>query len=65
MLFSPLRWFSCWKQNLHLVIENLGFTRLGLRDKRFVEDIEDILADFLELGLDLLAVVTDGRDMLL
>jgi hypothetical protein len=47
------------------VVENLRFTRLGLRDKRFVEDIEDILADFLELRLDLLAVVTDGRDMLL
>jgi hypothetical protein len=49
----------------HLVIEHLRLARFGLWDERIVEDIEDILADFLKLGFDLLAVVADGRDMLL
>ena len=48
----------------HLVIENLGLARFSLWDQRLVEDVEDILADFLELGLDLLSVVADGADML-
>ena len=46
------------------MVEDLGLSRLGLWDEGFVEDIEDILADLLELGLDLLAVVTDGDDVL-
>jgi hypothetical protein len=46
------------------VVENLGLARLSLGDESLVEDIEDILADPLELGLDLLAVVADGGDML-
>jgi hypothetical protein len=49
----------------HLVVEDLGLARLGLGDKGVIEDIEDILADLLELGLDLLAVVADGADVLL
>jgi hypothetical protein len=49
----------------HLVVEDLGLARLGLGDKGLVEDVEDILADLLELGLDLLTVVADGTDVLL
>jgi len=51
-------------QGLHLVVEDLGLASLGLGDQSIVEDIEDILADLLELGLDLLAVVADGGDVL-
>ena len=47
------------------MVEDLGFTRLGLGNQAIVQDIEDILADILQLGLNLLAIVTDGRDMLL
>jgi hypothetical protein len=49
----------------HLVVEDLGLAGLGLGDERVVEDVEDILADLLKLGLDLLAVVADGADVLL
>ena len=49
----------------HLVVENLGLARLGLGNEGLVEDVQDILADLLELGLDLLAVVADGADVLL
>jgi hypothetical protein len=49
----------------HLVVEDLGLARLGLGDERVVEDVEDILADLLELRLDLLAVVADGAEVLL
>ena len=49
----------------HLVVEDLGLAGLGLGDERLVEDVEDILADLLELGLDLLAVVADGANVLL
>ena len=49
----------------HLVVEDLGFTRLGLGDERVVQDVEHILADLLELGLDLLAVFTNGANVLL
>jgi hypothetical protein len=51
--------------NAHLVVEDLGLARLGLGDEGLVEDIEDILAGLLELGLDLLAVVADGANVLL
>lgn len=50
--------------DLHLVIEHLGLARLGLGDQSLVEDIENILADLLELAFDLLTIVTDGTDML-
>jgi hypothetical protein len=50
--------------DVHLVVEDLGLAGLGLRDQGVVQDIEDILADLLELGLDLLAVVADGGDVL-
>jgi hypothetical protein len=54
-----------WQANEHLVVEDLGLARLGLGDEGVIEDVEDILADLLELGLDLLAVVADGADVLL
>ena len=59
MLFPPEN------QDSHLVVEDLGLASLGLGDEGLIENIEDILADLLELGLDLLAVVTDDRDVLL
>lgn len=46
------------------MIENLRLARLGLGDKRLVKNVQDILAHFLELGLDLLAVVTDDGNVL-
>jgi hypothetical protein len=47
------------------VVEDLGLAGFGLGDEGVVQDIEDILADLLELGLDLLAVFTDGANVLL
>lgn len=52
------------KKNVHLVIENLGFARLSFGNQRLIKHVEDILADTLEFGLDLLTVVTDGPDVL-
>jgi hypothetical protein len=46
------------------VIEDLGLARLGLWDERLIQDIEHILANFLEFGLNLLAIVTNGANML-
>lgn len=46
------------------MVEDLGLARLRLWDQGLVQDIEDILADLLEFGLDLLTVVSDGRNML-
>lgn len=47
------------------MVEHLALTSLGLGDEGFVEDVEDILAHILQLGLDLLAVVTDDANMLI
>ena len=52
-------------RNSHLVVEDLGLAGLGLGDQGLVKDIEDILADLLELGLNLLAVVADDTDVLI
>lgn len=52
------------RDNLHLVIEDLALARLGLGDESLVEDIKDILTDFLELGFDLLTVIADGSNVL-
>lgn len=49
----------------HLVVKDLGLARLGLGNKGIIENVEDILADLLELCLDLLAVIADGADVLL
>lgn len=50
--------------NIHLMVENLGLASLGLGDQALVENVEDILADRLEFGLNLLAVIADGADVL-
>jgi hypothetical protein len=50
--------------NIHLVIEDLGLARFGLWDESLVQNVKDILADFLKLGLNLLTIITDGADML-
>ena len=47
------------------MVKDLRLARLGLGDQGLVEDIEDILADLLEFGLDLLTVIADGADMLI
>jgi hypothetical protein len=46
------------------VVEDLALASLGLGDEALVEDGEDILADLLELELDLLAVLADDADVL-
>jgi len=49
--------------SIHFVVEDLGFSRLGLGDEGLIEDIEDILADSLEFALDLLAVFADDANV--
>ena len=46
------------------MVEDLALASLGLGDEALVEDGEDILADLLELKLDLLAVLADDADVL-
>ena len=46
------------------MVEDLGFSRLGLGDEGLVQNIEHVLTDFLEFGLNLLAVFPDGADVL-
>ena len=46
------------------MVEDLALARLGLGDQGVVKDVKDILADLLELGLDLLAVVADDGNVL-
>lgn len=46
------------------MIEDLGLARLGLWNQGLIQDIEDILADLLEFGFDLLTVVADSRNVL-
>lgn len=48
----------------HLVVEDLGLARGSVRDKGVVQDVEDILADLLELQLDFSTVLLDGADVL-
>jgi hypothetical protein len=47
------------------VIENLGFARLGLWNEAFIENVEDIFANILELRFNLLAIIANGRDVLI
>jgi hypothetical protein len=49
----------------HLVVENLGLATLGRWDQVFVQNLEDILANLCELGLDLLAVLLDQANLAL
>ena len=51
-------------ENVHLVVEDLGLAGGSVGDKALVQDVKDILADLLELGLDLVAVLLDGGDVL-
>lgn len=60
---SPLSFCQTTGHHTHLVVEDLGLSRFGLWDESIVKDVENILADFLEFGLDLLAIVADGGDM--
>jgi hypothetical protein len=46
------------------MVEDLGLSRLGLGDEGLIKDVKNILADLLKLGLDLLAVLADGSDVL-
>lgn len=47
------------------MVEHLALSSLGLRDQALIEDVEDILADILKLGLDLLTIVANDADVLL
>lgn len=47
------------------MVENLGLARLGLGDERLVKHVQDVLAHPLKLRLNLLAVVTNGGNMLI
>lgn len=47
----------------HLVIENLGLARLGRRDQVLVQNLQDVLADLGQFGLNLLAVLLDQGDL--
>jgi hypothetical protein len=51
--------------HVHLVVEYLRLASLGLRNEELIEHVEDILADSLELILDLLAVLSDSADVLI
>ena len=51
--------------NAHLVVEDFGLAALSGWDEVLVENLEDVLTDLSELGLDLLAVLLDKGDLLL
>lgn len=46
------------------MVEDLGLAGGGVGDEALVQDIENILANLLELELDLAAVLLDGGDVL-
>jgi len=50
---------------IHLVVEDFAFTGFGLGNQGVIQHIEHILADLLELELDLLSVLADGGDVLI
>ena len=50
-------------EDVHLVVENLGLSGLSRWDQVLVKNIEDILADLGELGLNLLAVLLDESNL--
>jgi hypothetical protein len=56
--------FIITEKDVHLVIKDLGLSRLGFGDQRFIQNIKNILADFLKFSLDLLTIITNGRNML-
>ena len=53
------------KQCIHLVIEDLRLSGLCLGNQVLIENVQNILADLLKLGLDLLAIVADSSNMLI
>lgn len=48
---------------LHLVVENLGLARFGRGNKVLVENLENVVADFGKLGLNLLSVLLDKGNL--
>lgn len=46
------------------MVEDLGLPGRGVGDQAVIQHIEDVLADLLELGLDLGTVLLDGGDVL-
>lgn len=48
---------------LHLVVEHLALLRGRVRDQLGLDDLQDIVADVRELGLDLRFVVADEREL--
>lgn len=50
--------------NAHLVVEDLGLASLSLGDQGVAQNVQHILADLLEFGLNLLAIVTDDGNVL-
>lgn len=52
-------------RSVHLVVEDLGLAGGGVGDQALVENVQHVLADLLELQLDLGAVVADGADVLI
>ena len=46
------------------MVEDLGLASSGVGDEAIIQNIKDILADLLELELNLGAVLLDGRDVL-
>jgi hypothetical protein len=51
------------RHDSHLVVEDLGLSGLGGGDQVLVQDGEDVLTDLGELGLDLLPVSLDHRNL--
>lgn len=50
--------------DVHLVVEDFGLAGFRLGDEGLIKDIQDILANALQLRLDLLTVFADGPDVL-
>lgn len=51
-------------EHIHLVIEDFGLASLRVGDQALIEDVENILADLLELRLDLGAVIANDGNVL-
>lgn len=51
------------KRNAHLVVEDLRFTAVSGGNQVLVENLEDVIADLGEFGLDLLTVLLDESDL--
>ena len=49
--------------NPHLIVKDLGLSRLRLGNQGIIQNLEDILTDLFQLILDLLTVVTDDGNV--